>query len=442
MSNEHRLVLQPHDEQLERAVLGAILLGGSFSTVSEHLEVEDWYFRKHRSIYSAMKTLSERDDMIDSLTLANELESSGRLEVVGGRSYLAELVAEVASTASMISHAKSIKELSLLRGLLHIGQSLVLSAEDKKPALEIATEAEHRIFATMWARQVRPWRTSAEVMNEAVDHLDVMQSRGDQLSGITTGLIDLDKMLGGWQKSDLVIVAARPSMGKTALLCKCVLAAAKSGFPVAVSSLEMSNRQLAARMIAIEAQCNVFDVNNGRLDSGAAYRARRAAISIGSLPISYDDSGLITMDQLRAKARQLRVKQQINVLFVDYLQLMGGKSRKDSRQVEVSDLSRGLKLLAKELDITVVALSQLSRKCEEREDRRPILSDLRESGAIEQDADIVLALYRDEVYNDETMDQGVAEILIRKHRNGPIGDVKVAFIDVSARFDNLSMRPL
>jgi replicative DNA helicase len=228
-------------------------------------------------------------------------------------------------------------------------------------------------------------------------------------------------------------------MGKTALLCTCALAAAQAGYAVAISSLEMSARQLASRMIAIESRTNVFEVNNGRLGREAAYAARKAAISIGALPISYDDSGLVTMDQLRAKARQLRIKKQLDLLFVDYLQLMEGKNKRDSRQVEVSELSRGLKLLAKELGITVVALSQLSRACEAREDRRPILSDLRESGAIEQDADIVLALYRDEVYNDETMDRGLAEILIRKHRNGPIGDVKVAFLEASARFDNLTI---
>lgn len=438
MSDERRLVLQPHDEKLEQAVLGAVLIGGPLSDALEHLAEEDWYFRKHRAIYNAMRRLSERNEAIDYLTVASELTTEGKLDVVGGTSYLAELMADVASYANLLSHAKAVKELSLLRGLLNIGQTIVISAEGKQPSAEIAAQAEHKIFTTMWARQVRPWRASDDVMNEAVDHLEKMQLRGEMLSGVTTGLMDLDKKLGGWQPSDLVIVAARPSMGKTALMCKCVLAAAKANHPVGISSLEMSNRQLAARMIAIESRTNVFDVNNGRLDRESGYRARAAAVRIGGMPISYDDSGLITLDQLRAKARQLRIKKQLDILFVDYLQLMGGKNKRDSRQVEVSELSRGLKLLAKELDITVVALSQLSRACEAREDRRPILSDLRESGAIEQDADIVLALYRDDVYNPDTVDKGIAEILIRKHRNGPIGDVRVAFIDSSARFDNLA----
>ena len=244
-------------------------------------------------------------------------------------------------------------------------------------------------------------------------------------------------MLGGWQQSDFEVVAARPSMGKTAFMCGAALAAATARYYVAISSLEMSSRQLASRMIAIQSHTDVFAINNGRLTQAGYMAVSRAAISIGALPIKYDDSGLITMDQLRAKARQLRVKKELDILFIDYLQLMGGKNKRDNRQVEVSEISRGLKLLAKELDITVVALSQLSRACELREDKRPILSDLRESGSIEQDADIVIGLYRDQVYNDETIDKGVAEILVRKHRNGPIGDVRAAFIEASAQFSDL-----
>lgn len=438
MNNEHRLLLQPHDEQLEQAVLGAILIGGTIADVAEHLATEDWYFSKHQAIYSAMKAVSERGEIIDYLAIGHELDKQGKLALIGGNSYLAELMVDVVSTSSMVSHAKAVKELSLLRSLLYIGQSLVLGAEKKTSSNELAAEAEHRIFTTMWARQVRPWRTSAEVMTEAVENLELMASRGEQLSGITTGLIDLDRMLGGWQPSDLVIIAARPSMGKSALMCACALAAAKTGAQVAISSLEMSARQLASRMIAIESRSNVFDLNNGRLDKQSAYRARKSAITLGALPIQYDDSGLITMDQLRAKARQLRIKTGLNLLFVDYLQLMSmTRKHRDSRQVEVSEISRGLKLLAKELGITVIAMSQLSRACEAREDRRPMMSDIRESGAIEQDADIILALYRDEVYKPDSLDKGIAEILIRKHRNGPIGDIKVAFLEAFALFINL-----
>lgn len=434
----HELAVQPHDEALEQAVLGALLIGGSFDAVAEHLSVEDWYFRKHQAVYSAMLMLRRQSEAIDYLTVGQMLGQTGSLETIGGNAYLAELVANVVSAASIQSHAKAVKELSLLRGLRRIGQELTLHAEEKRDSSEIATEIEHKLFTTMWARQVMPWRTSAEVMGETLDHVEMMQKRGAQLSGITTGLIDLDKMLGGWQASDLVILAARPSMGKTALMCGAAIAAAKAGHPVAISSLEMSSRQLGSRMLAIEAKVNVFDLTNGRLHRGAMWPIADAAQVLSSAPISIDDSGIMTMDKLRAKARQLKVNKKLDVLFVDYLQLMEGKNSRDNRQVEVSQISRGLKLLAKELGITVVALSQLSRKCEEREDKRPILSDLRESGSIEQDADIVIGLYRDEVYNRESPDLGTAEILIRKHRNGPIGDVRVSFVSTSAKFTDLT----
>lgn len=432
------LVLSPHDEELEQAVLGALLLGGSFDAVIEFLSVEDLYFKKHQVIYSAMHELSKRNEALDYLTLGNELEKSGKLDVIGGKSYLAQLLSDVASAANLLSHAKAIKELSLLRGLMRIGQDLVASTELKQPSEKIAVEIEHRLFTTMWARQVRPWSTATDVANEALEHIEAMQKRGDQLSGITTGLTDLDAMLGGWQPSDLVILAARPSMGKTAFMCGAAIAAAKDGYHVAISSLEMSKRQLGIRMVALEAHADVFMVNNGRLRSQQDFwNVSQAAMLLGSLPISMDDSGIMTIDKLRAKTRQLKVRGQVDVLFVDYLQLMEGKGKRDGRQVEVSEISRGLKLLAKELNITVVALSQLSRKCEEREDKRPIMSDLRESGAIEQDADVIIGFYRDEVYYKESPDAGTAELLIRKHRNGPIGDVRVAFFEKSARFANL-----
>lgn len=431
------LTIAPHDEELEKAVLGALLIGGSFDAVSEFLAVEDWYFRKHQVMYSAMHELSTSNEAIDFLTLGNELEKSSMLDVIGGKSYIAELLSGVASSVNLLSHAKAVKELSLLRGLMRIGQDLVISTEAKQPAEKIAVEIERRLFTTMWARQVRPWSTATDIANEALEHIEAMQKRGDQLSGITTGLTDLDAMLGGWQPSDLVILAARPSMGKTAFMCGAAIAAAKAGYHVAISSLEMSKRQLGIRMVALEAKADVFMVNNGRLRGDGFWNVSNAAMLLGSLPISMDDSGIMTIDKLRAKTRQLKVKGQVDILFVDYLQLMEGKGKRDGRQVEVSEISRGLKLLAKELNITVVALSQLSRKCEDREDKRPIMSDLRESGAIEQDADIIIGFYRDDVYNKESPDAGTAELLIRKHRNGPIGDVRVAFIEKSARFANL-----
>lgn len=441
MSNEE-ITLPPHDEVLERAVLGGILLGGGFDDVAEHLTVDDWYLTRHKLIYAAMQSLSARSEPIDYLTVGQELERQGKVQEIGGLSAVAELTAEVASAVNLVTHAKACKELSILRSLRWIGKRLVLGAEERKGTEELAQDAEKFLFSAMWGRQVKSWLLAETVIGEALDHIEAMQKRGAEVSGIPTGLVDVDRFLGGWQPSDLAIVAARPSMGKTAFMCGAALAGAESGRSVAIVSLEMSAKQLGIRLVANRAHADVFAVMNGRLRKDESWHVGNAAMQIAGLPIAIDDSGLVTVEQLRAKVRQLKIKKQVDILFVDYLQLMSGGSRsRDSRQVEVSQISRGLKLLAKELNITVVALSQLSRAPEMREDKRPILSDLRESGSIEQDADIVIALYRDEVYNDETMDKGIAEVLIRKHRNGPIGDVQVAFMAKSARFDNLTVRP-
>lgn len=437
MNNE--ITLPPHDDVLERAVLGGILLSGSFDGVAEHLTADDWYFTKHKLIYAAMQSLSSRSEPIDYLTVGQELERQGNIQEVGGLSTLAEITAEVASAVNLVTHAKACKELAILRSLRWIGKSLAIGAEERKGSEELARTAESFLFSAMWGRQVKSWMTSTETMDAAMEHIESMQKRGGDISGIPTGLVDVDRFLGGWQPSDLAIIAARPSMGKTSFLCGCALAAADAGKAVAIVSLEMSAKQLGIRLIANMAHVDVFALMNGRLSNQDCWRVGQVAMQIAAAPITIDDSGIVTVEQLRAKVRQLKIKGKVDVLFVDYLQLMSGGSRsRDGRQVEVSQISRGLKLLAKELNITVVALSQLSRAPEMREDKRPILSDLRESGSIEQDADIVIGLYRDEVYNDETMDKGIAEVLIRKHRNGAIGDVQVAFIPKSARFDNLA----
>lgn len=432
--------LPPHDEPVERAVLGAILLGDVFIDTSEILCEEDFYFQRHRLIWRAMDALSKINEPLDLLTIAAQLAASKQLEMVGGSAAIAELTGEVASASNVKHHAKLVREYAVLRALRAIGRTLSEKAMEKQPAETIATAAERDLFSAMWARQTKPWRTSADVMLEATKQLDLVKQRGVIVHGITTGLADLDKMLGGWQLGDLTIMAGRTGMGKTGLACGAAIAAAKAGHTPAIVSLEMSAAQLGARLMAYEANVSVFDILSGRLSGEHDQRAYRAAMALGALPIHYEDSGMLTMDQLRAKARQLRVKGQLDVLFVDYLQLMQSGKRHDSRQVEVSEISRGLKLLARELEIAVVALSQLSRKCEEREDKRPILSDLRESGSIEQDADVVLCVYRDEVYNKESPDFGTAEILIRKHRNGPIGDVRVTFLKESAKFADLAER--
>jgi replicative DNA helicase len=432
------LTLPPHDETIERAVLGALMIGPVFSDVAELLTEEDFYLVRHRKIWRAMVALSQRDEPLDFLTITAQLTTTNELIEIGGASAVAELTTEIASTTNALYHAKLIREYAVLRQLRRIGMNLTEQAVAIQPSTDIATRAEHDLFTAMWARQTKPWRTSADVMTEAVENLDKAKQRGQVVHGVTTGLHDLDLMLGGWQPGDLTIVAGRTGMGKTGLACGGAIAAAKAGKKAAIVSLEMSASQLAARLIAYEANVSVFDILSGRLQPEHDRRTYGAAMALSVLPIHYEDSGLLTLDQLRAKARQLCVKGRLDVLFVDYLQLMQSGKRNDSRQVEVSEISRGLKLLARELKIAVVALSQLSRKCEEREDKRPILSDLRESGSIEQDADVVLCVYRDEMYNRESPDLGTAELLIRKHRNGPVGDVRVAFLRDSAKFADLA----
>jgi replicative DNA helicase len=275
-------------------------------------------------------------------------------------------------------------------------------------------------------------------MVTALSELDAAKARGGALPGITTGLADLDRLLGGWMLSNLVIVGARTSMGKTALACTSMLAAAKAGAHCAIVNLEMGERQLSVRMLALESGIDVHTILGARVTDGQSVALKRAGMRLGPLPWHFYSGGM-TLDQLRAKARQLRIKKQLDVLFVDYLQLLNLGRRTDNRQMEVAEMSRGLKLLAKELEIAVIATSQVSRKCDEREDHRPVLSDLRESGAIEQDADVVIMLYRDEVYNEKSPDKGTAEILVRKHRNGPIGDVRVAFLKETAQLANLEI---
>jgi replicative DNA helicase len=432
---ENELNLPPHSETVERAVLACALLSDVYLDLGEILRPEDFYFSRYRVIWDAMTRLSRAGEPIDCLTVANTLDAQ-QLEQVGGHAGIAELILDVSSASNAKSYAQQLRELSALRNLRRIGQHLVEGATAQEAAETLASDAEHGLFATLWARDTRRWRTASEVMVTALSEFDAAQARGGALPGITTGLADLDRLLGGWMLGDLVIVGARTSMGKTAFACTALLAAAKAGAHAAIMNLEMGERQLSARLLALESGVPVHSILGARTSQAQSGALKQAGMRLGNLPVHYYSAGS-TLDQLRAKARQLRVKRQLDVLFVDYLQLLQLGRRTDNRQMEVAEMSRGLKLLAKDLEIAVIALSQVSRKCDERDDHRPVMSDLRESGAIEQDADIVMMLYRDEVYNEKSPDAGTAEILVRKHRNGPIGDVRVAFLKETARLADL-----
>lgn len=436
----NELQLPPSDQQTEEHVLGSILSGHPFDVIAEIVQAHDFYSTKHQRIFTAMAQLYARNEGIDCLTVGAELERGGDLEIVGGRSGLSELLLNVVPGSASRSHAEIIRELSALRALQRIGIQLQLDTDCRKASSEIGRDVEQQLFAALWERQVTTWSSNDAVILEALEHIERIQQAPNGNFGTPTGLRDLDRMLHGLQPSDLVVVAGRPSMGKTALGVCMAVAASRAGKRVAVASLEMSKRQLANRELSFISGVNLFKLTSGQLTSTELSRVNWAAASdLSCLPISHIDANPMTVDKLRALCRQMKVQQGLDLLIVDYLQLMEGTAkRKSGRQEDVAEMSRGLKLLAKELDICVVALSQLSRKPEERPDKRPILADLRESGAIEQDADIVMMVYRDEVYDEQSEEKGIAEILVRKHRNGPIGDIRVAYIPECAKFADLS----
>lgn len=436
------LKLPPFNIEAEQAVLGAVLLGAPFDEVREILTEEDFYQTRHQRVYAAMCRLWVRNETIDVLTVCAEAERVGDLEKVGGLAGVNGLCTDVihGQWGKSLAHTKLVKELASLRALQRIGIQLQLDADARRASSEVGREVEEKLFAALWERQVSAWTPNDTVLLEALEQLEKIQKMPDGNFGIPTGLRDLDRMLHGLHPSDLVIVAGRPGMGKTSLGMCVAIAAAKDGKRVAIASLEMSTRQLGNRLLSLESGVNLFHITSGRLTTTEHSRVcTSAATRLSCLPIHHIDANPMTVDRLRALTRQLKVKNGLDLVIVDYLQLMESVSkRKGGRQEDIAEMSRGLKLLAKELNVCVLALSQLSRKPEERPDKRPNLADLRESGAIEQDADIVLMLYRDEVYDEESTDRGVVEILVRKHRNGPIGDIRAAYLAECAKFADLA----
>ncbi len=418
-------------------MLGAILLGQSFDSVSEVLSAEDFYLTRHQNIFTAMRQLWAQNVTIDVLTVCAELDRMGHLEGVGGRGVVADLVVDVVSGARIMAHAKIVRELAVLRSLQRIGLQLQLDAEARKGSSEVGREVEEKLFAALWERQVATWQRGDQVIIQALDEIERLTKTPGGRFGMTTGLTEVDRILCGLQRSDLVIVAGRTSMGKTSFALGMAIAAAKSGHRVGVVTLEMSKEQLARRMLSYESGVSTYWINRGELSPNQVSRINWAGVNLGGFPIAYLDMNPLTLDRFRAAVRREKIQNGIDLIILDYLQLIHNPNRKDSRQAEIAEISRGLKLIAKELNVCIVALSQVSRKAEERDDKRPTLADLRESGAIEQDADVVLMLYRDEWYDPDSPDKGIAEVLIRKHRNGPTGEVRVAFLEECAKFSNL-----
>ena len=434
--------LPPQNLEAEQSVLGGVLIENeAVNKVMEILHGEDFYRDAHRKIFNALITLSERDEPADLITLTNELRKANQLDSVGGASYVASLIDSVPTAANIEYYAKIVREKAILRKLIETSTDIITqSYEDRGDVESFLDEAERAIFEIS-ERRVKPsFYSIRDIVKESFKTIERLFEKKEFVTGVPSGFKELDRLTAGFHASDLIIVAGRPSMGKTALCLNLAqYAAIEKRVPVAIFSLEMSKEQLVIRMLCSEAQVEGTRLRTGFLMESDWPKLTLAAGNVSDAPIFIDDTAAMSVLELRAKARRLKGEHGLGMVIIDYLQLMKGRTRVESRQQEISEISRSLKALAKELTIPVIAVSQLSRKTEERTGNRPQLSDLRESGAIEQDADLILFLYRDEIYNrsEENPNKGVAEVIIGKQRNGPIGLIKLAFFDKFTTFKEL-----
>ncbi|MFN2442419.1 MAG: replicative DNA helicase [Thermoanaerobaculia bacterium] len=442
----------PQNPEAERSVLGSILLNpSSLDRVAEKLRVEDFYRDAHRQIFSAMMDLSERSRAIDLLTIKEELARKLRLDEVGGAAYISSLVDGIPDIANLDRYAEIVREKSTLRKLILMGNRVIQSALDRPEGpSEVLGEAEREIYQIAEQGLSTGFTPIDRITRTNMTSIEQIQHAGKLLTGITTGYAQFDAMTSGFQRQDLLILAARPSMGKTSLMLNIAEAMAvpdQGGnddelHAVGIFSLEMSKEQLGLRLLSSQANVSSHLIRSGFLSEKNWQDWISASSRLARSKIFVDDTATIDLIEMRAKARRLKREHGIDMLMVDYLQLINSRGRTESRNQEISQISRGLKALAKELDIPLLSLSQLSRRPEQRAgDHRPQLADLRESGSIEQDADVVFFIYRDEVYNKETEDKGIAEIIISKQRNGPIGDFKLVFRNDITKFFNYAPEP-
>jgi replicative DNA helicase len=440
----------PYSEDAEQAVLSAMLIDGdAVLKAVEHVDDTMFYAERHRRIFRAMVTIAERGGVVDPLTLSEELSRRGDLDASGGKDYIGFLVDAVPTAANIEYHAEIVREKAVLRRLIEVSTSIVTEAfEGHSTANQLLDEAESKIFQVSQQQTKDGFTRIKELLWPTMERIEALQRGGKTVTGVASGFTDLDEMTSGFQPADLVIVAARPSMGKTAFTLNIAQhAAIEHNTGVAFFSLEMSKGSLVQRMITSEARIDAQRLRKGMLRDDDFPRLARAAGILSSAPVWIDDTPGITLLEMRSKARRLKADSNIGMVVVDYLQLMQGPAHSESRQQEVSQISRGLKALAKELNVPVIALSQLSRAPEQRtgDNKRPQLSDLRESGAIEQDADLIMFLYRQEFYDgpvdkDGNSLEGKAEVIVGKQRNGPTGIVNLFFQKQFTRFENLSSR--
>jgi replicative DNA helicase len=439
----------PHNLEAEKSVLGAILINNqAFNQAAEVIDAQDFFRDAHRRIFEKMVGLTDRSEPVDFVTLTDELTRSGELEEVGGPAYVSGLTDGVPRSANVEYYARIVKEKSTLRRLIQASNEVLVRAYDaEEDADDLLDEAERTIFSIAEGRMRSGFVKLSELVDGGYAMLEQLQANRGLVTGVPSGFVELDEMTSGFQKSDLVIVAARPAMGKTSFVMNIALnAALEAGKSVGVFSLEMSKEQLFLRMLTSEARVDAHRFRGGFLGEQDYERLNGAFARLHDAKVFIDDTASAGILEMRAKSRRLKLEHGLDMLIIDYLQLMQGRGRFDNRQQELASISRALKILAKELQIPILALSQLSRATETRADHRPQLSDLRESGALEQDADVVMFIYREEVYaqNEEEKRpevEGMAEIIIGKQRNGPIGSVPLAFLKQYTRFENLQSGP-
>ena len=434
----------PQNLEAEDWVLGAILVSASaMASVVEILQPSDFYKQSNGTIFKSAVELYARGEPVDALTLADHLDKAGELDAVGGRVRFHELAAIVPATANVAHWSRIVREMAILRQLIETGQRISrLGWERGGETPTLVDEAERLVFELSRQRVTTEFSHVEELLKESFERITTLYEAGTEVTGTASGYRDLDRLTSGFQPGNLIIVAARPSMGKSALaLCMAANVGVRQGTPVGLFTLEMSKAEVAQRLMCSEAKVESQRLRNGKLAPDDWPRLTAACDKLAKAPIYVDDTGLLNMMEIRSKARRLKSRHpDLGLIIVDYLQLLTPSQRRDSdgRVQEVSEMSRNLKILARDLDVPIIALSQLSRAVEQRTDKRPILSDLRESGSIEQDADLVIFIYRDEYYTEESDQQGLAEVILAKHRNGPTDHLKLSFLKRYAKFADLA----
>lgn len=433
--------IPPNDIEAEQAVLGSMLTDkDAVISAIEVLKENDFYREDNKAIYSAIMNLYNRAEPVDIITVKAELASIGKLESVGGLEYLAELPEKVPSSANVDRYIKIVEEKSILRNLIKTSNELItLGYDNTQEVDEIIDVAEKKIFNLMQNRNQKGYTPIKDVLVDTFAQLEQLYNQKQQITGVPTGFADLDYKTSGLHKSDLALIAARPAMGKSAFAINIATnAAVKNKVPVIIFSLEMSKEQIVNRILCSEAMVDSNKIRTGKLEEDDWGKLAGALGPLSEAEIYIDDTPGISITEIRAKCRKLKLEKNIGLVVIDYLQLVQGTNKRNgSREQEISEISRSLKILAKEIDVPVIALSQLSRAAEQRPDHRPMLSDLRESGAIEQDADIVMFLYRDDYYNQDSEKKNIAEVIIAKHRSGSTGTVELLWLSNFTKFANI-----